>query len=228
MRGSTSNHSPLRPATRAVRRFVLAYRRPVAATCAALAVIAGLSAVKPPDPATTPVVVAAHDLDSGADLADDDVEVRQVPSELAASNAYAAVDAVVGHPLNGPVRRGEAITDMRLLSTDLLAGYPSGSTLATVRIADPQSLWGVEVGAYVDVIGVEVEGKRAGKVIADDAQVVALPDADADSLVGPSSGVSVVVCVPSDTAVALAEAGSRMQLGVIVSTSKDSELAAVG
>lgn len=209
----------MRPVTRAVRRFVLTYRRLVAGTCAALAVVAGLSAVKPPDPATTPVVVAAHDLASGTDLVSDDVEVRHVPSDLTASNAYATVDAVVGHSLNGPVRRGEAITDMRLLGTDLLAGYPSGSTLATVRIADPQSLWGVEVGAYVDVIGVDVEGKRSGKVIADEAQVVALPDADTESMVGPSSGVSVVVCVPADTAVALAEAGSRMQLGVIVSAS---------
>ncbi|MDN5853374.1 MAG: SAF domain-containing protein, partial [Actinomycetia bacterium] len=220
-RGPTSSHSPLRPVTRAVRRFVLTYRRPLAGVCAALAVVAGLSAVKPPAPETTPVVVAAHDLTSGTDLSDDDLQVRQVPPDVAASNAYAAVDAVVGESLSGPVRRGETITDMRLIGTDLLAGYPTGSTLATVRIADAQSLWGVEVGVYVDIIGVDVDGKRSGKVLADDAQVVAIPESDTESMAGPSSGVSVVVCVPADTAVDLTQASSRMQLGVIVSGSPD-------
>ncbi|HLR85270.1 MAG TPA: SAF domain-containing protein [Nocardioidaceae bacterium] len=216
MKASSSNHGPLRPASRAVRRFVLAYRRMVAGALAALAVVVGISALEPADPATSAVVVAAHDLSSGTDLSDDDLEVRHVPSEAVASNAYTAVDDVAGESLSGPVRRGEAITDMRVIGTDLLAGYPPGSTLATVRIADTHSLWGVEAGTYIDVVGVDVDGDRSGKILADDAQVVAIPESADDSRAG-SSGVSVVVCVPEDAAVGLAEAATRMQLGVIVS-----------
>lgn len=223
MRGPNSTQSPFRSTSRTVRRFVLAHRRLVAGLCAALAVIAGLSAVKPPAPATDGVIVAAHDLASGTTLSADDVEVRRLPSEVAASGAYDDIDALVGESLSGPMRRGETITDMRLIGADLLAGYPADSTLATVRIADPQSLWGVAVGTYVDIVGVDVDGKKAGRILADEAQVVAMPEEAEKTIAGTSSGVSLVVCVPADKAVELTDAASRMQLGVIVSTDTGAE-----
>lgn len=189
----------------------------MAALCAGLAVVTGLSAVTPAAPETDPVVVAAHDIASGETLGSDDVLVRDLPADAVASNAYHDADAVVGKALGGPVRRGETITDMRVVGSGLLTGYPDGSTLATVRIADPDSLWGIEVGTYVDIIGVDVDGTKPGRVLADDAPVVAMPEADAGATAGPATGVSLVVSVPADTAVELTNAGSRMQLGVIVS-----------
>ena len=215
MRGPATSQSPIRPAIRTVRRFVLARRRLVAGLCAGLAVLAGLSAVKPAPPPTESVVVAVRDLASGTTLSADDVEVRDVPADATASHAYADSDAVVGEVLGGPVRGGETITDMRLVGSDLLNGYPAGSTLATIRIADPESLWGVEVGTYVDIVGVDAEEKGSGRILADGAQVVAIPTADEETS-GITGGVSLVVCVPGETAVKLADAGSRMQLGAIV------------
>lgn len=217
MKAPESTESPLRPVWRGVRRTILAHRRLVAAVCAALAVACALSALRPPDPPTRPVVVAARDLTSGTTLSGDDVEIRHVPADDSTTHAYDRVDRVIGEAVGAPVRRGETITDMRLLSSDLLAGYPDGSSLATVRVTDPQSLWGVEVGTYVSVVGVDVEHGGRGTVLAEHAQVVAMPEAEDDPTTGMTAGAALVVNVPSDEAVALTDAASRMQLGVVVS-----------
>lgn len=211
----SSRDSPVRAALRGLRRSVLAHRRLVAATCAAVAVAASLSALRPAEPSTRPVVVAARDLASGTELSAEDVELRELPADGVAAHAYTDPGEVVGEVVGAPMRHGESLTDVRLLGSDLLSGYPEDATIATVRIADPQSLWGVEVGTYVDIVGVDVDAKGAGEVIAPGAQVVAMPAADRDTAV--STGAVLVVSVPAETAVALTEAGSRMQLGVVVS-----------
>lgn len=211
-----SGDRPLRSAVRGVRRVVLTHRRLVAALCAAIAVATALSALRPPEPPSRSVVVAARDLASGTTVSDDDVELRDVPLDVAADNAYHSTDAVVGEVVGAPLRTGETITDLRLLASDLLSGYPEGTTLATVRIADPQALWGVEVGTYVDIVGVDIEGAAEGEVIAQDAQVAAIPAGDT-SETELDAGAVLVVNVPSQTAVSLTDASSRMQLGVVVS-----------
>ena len=216
---SDSSPNPLRPAWRGLRRFVLARRRLVAGVCAALAVAAGLSALRPDDPATRPVVVAAHDLDSGVTLSDEDVEIREVRADDAATHSYEHLEPVVGEVVGAPVRDGEPITDLRLLTTDVLDGYPADSSLATVRVTDPQSLWGVEVGTYVDVVGVDVEGRGRGRVLATHAQVVAMPEAEEEPTTGMTAGAALVLNVPADEAVTLTDAATRMQLGVVVSRS---------
>ncbi|HEY0951335.1 MAG TPA: hypothetical protein VGD85_14130, partial [Nocardioides sp.] len=59
----------LAPFLRAVRRAVLARRRPLAALLTAGAVAAGLHAAAEPPPATVEVAVAARDLPAGTVLA---------------------------------------------------------------------------------------------------------------------------------------------------------------
>lgn len=212
----TADESPVRTAVRGARRSVLAHRRLVAAACAGIAVAASLSALRPAEPSTRPVVVAARDLASGTELSADDVELRDLPADGVAAHAYTDPGQVIGEVVGAPMRDGESLTDVRLLGSDLLSGYPEDATIATVRIADPQSLWGVEVGTYVDIVGVDIDGRGAGEVIAPDAQVVAMPTTDSDDA-AVSTGAVLVVSVPAETAVALTEAGSRMQLGVVVS-----------
>lgn len=210
----------MRAVVRGVRRTVLAHRRLVAALCAGIAVAATLGALRPAEPPTRPVVVTARDVASGSTLSADDVEVRDLPAADVAAHAYTEPRDVIGEVAGAPMRRGESVTDVRLLGSDLLSGYPDDATIATVRIADPQSLWGVEVGTYVDIVGVDLDGTGAGEVIAPDAQVVAMPATEADDT-AVTSGAVLVVSVPPETAVALTDAGSRMQLGVVVTASDD-------
>lgn len=214
---STSGESALRPVVRAVRRTVSAHRRLVAALLAGLAVAASLTALRPPSPPTRDVVVAARDLTSGTTLTASDLEIRSVTADDVAAHTYDSTDAVVGEVIAAPMRRGESLTDVRLLTSELVAGYPDGTTLATVRIADPQSLWGVEVGTYVDIVGVDLEGRGDGGVLARNAQVVAMPSPPEDEGPGVTAGAVLVVGVPRETAVDLADASSRMQLAAVVS-----------
>ena len=68
---------------RAVRRTVLARRRPLAALCAGVAVLAGVHAARPAEPEPTVAVpVAAHDLDSGTVLSAGDLSARRLPGRL--------------------------------------------------------------------------------------------------------------------------------------------------
>jgi hypothetical protein len=117
---------------RVVRRAVLSRRRPLAALCAAGAVLAGLHAVRPPPGPTLAVAVAAHDLASGTVLTPDDLVTHRYPADLAPVGSVA--DAA-GRTLAAPVRAGEPVTDVRLVAPSLLEGYP-GRVALPVRIAD--------------------------------------------------------------------------------------------
>src|ERR671914_785181 len=91
---------------RPVRRAVLRRRRLLAALLTAVAVAAGVHAVAAPAPATVPVLVAARDLPTGAEIAAADVEtVRFAPG----SEPAGAVADPVGEVLAAPLRHGEPV-----------------------------------------------------------------------------------------------------------------------
>jgi Flp pilus assembly protein CpaB len=180
-------------ARRVVRRVVLARRRPLAAACLALAVVAGVHAARPAPPPTVPVTVAARDLVSGTVLTADDLVVRRYPAAVAPVGTPVGA---LGRTLAGPVRSGEPVTDVRLVSPALAAGYP-GRVLVPVRIADADVVTLVRVGDRVDVVAADPRRGQASAV-AVDVRVVALPAATADSGTGgtPLSGRLVVVAAP--------------------------------
>src|SRR6476661_4128140 len=102
--------------TTPVRRGVLRRRRLLAALLAAVAVATGIHAVAAPPPARVAVRVAAHDLPSGALVAAADlVTVRFDPGSVPSG----VVADPVGRLVAAPVRRGEPLTDVRLLGPPL-------------------------------------------------------------------------------------------------------------
>ncbi len=176
--------------------MVLARRRPLAALCLALAVVTGVHAARPAPPPTVPVTVAARDLVSGTVLGADDLVVQRYPEAVAPVGTAAGA---VGRTLAGPVRTGEPVTDVRLVSPSLAAGYP-GRVLVPVRIADAEAVSLVRVGDEVDVVAADPRRGDASAV-AVDVRVVALPAADDDGA-GATSALSgrlvVVAALPSD------------------------------
>ena len=106
---------------RPVRRAVLARRRLLAALLTAVAVATGLHAATAPPPAEVRVLVAAHDLPSGAVLGPDDLRrVGFAPGSVPAG----AVPDAAGRTLAAPLRAGEPVTDVRLVGPSLTDGYP--------------------------------------------------------------------------------------------------------
>src|SRR3954470_16501033 len=114
-----------------IHRFIFEHRRVLAAVCAGLAVLAGLSALREtPDGST--VVVAGHDLTSGHVITNADLDTRLLPAGSVPAHPLSR-SAAVGRRVAGPMRTGEALTDYRVLRSDALNGYGPGSVLTTVR-----------------------------------------------------------------------------------------------
>lgn len=115
-----------------------------------------------------PVVAVVADLPVGAVLTEDDVEAARgdPPDGAAVSTAD-----VVGRVLAAPMRRGELLTDARLLPADGPDPGP-GRIAVPVTPDDPALLALLRPGMRVAVIGLPPEGTP--HVLSDDAIVVAV------------------------------------------------------
>jgi len=198
---------------RAVRRTVLARRRPLAALCATVAVLAGVQAARPSGPRTVAVTVAAHDLDSGTVLTADDVAVSRFPvGEVPQGVAVGAL----GRTLAAPMRQGEPVTDVRLVAPGLLAGYP-GRVAVPVRIADADAVGLLRVGDRVDLVAADPRSRRA-TYVAVDVPVLSLP-APSDQVAGSagSTGRLVVAALAPSDVVGVASAAATDLLSVVIS-----------
>jgi len=136
---------------------VLAHRRLLAGLLTAAAVAAGLRTVAPAQPPTVPMTVAAHDLAAGetvsaADLTTTDVPPGAVPDGILTEAA--------GGVLASAVRRGEPITDARLVGASLTTAHPDLTALP-VRLPDPAMAGLLEAGDRVDVYAVAAAGDAA-------------------------------------------------------------------
>jgi len=196
-----------------ISRLVLRHRRPLAALFAGLAVLLALGALRAEPPGRA-VVVAARDLASGTVLGADDVRHVQLPESAVPAHSTADVDAVVGRTVAGPMRRGEVVTDRRILHADRMSGFPAGTVLATVRLADADALSSLGVGDRVDVVAVDPDGGAEAEVIARHVEVVTLPRTDDDS-----GGVPVGVATTQENALRLAERALDARLSVLASRS---------
>lgn len=197
-----------------MRRAVLARRRILAATLAALAVLTAVRANTAPPPPTTTVPAAAHDLRAGVVLTADDLTGVRLAPESVPSGVLPHASAAVGRTTTGPIRAGEPLTDVRLLQADLLVGYP-GLVAAPVRIGDPGAARLLRVGDRVTVIASDLQGEAEPVEAASAARVVALPG-DRDDAAGLTNGALVVVAVPAETARRLAGLSVSSFLSVVI------------
>jgi Flp pilus assembly protein CpaB len=197
---------------RTFRRVLLARRRPLAAGCACVAVVGALHAVHPASPPTVAVTVAAHDLVSGTLLTSGDLAVRHYPSGDAPGGSD---PEALGRTLAAPVREGEPVTDVRLVSPSLAAGYPD-RVVMPVRIADADAVGLLRPGDHVDVLAADPRGGRASYV-AVDVPVLALPAAgDQDAAAGGLTGRLVVVAASPSDVDRIAGAGATDLLSVVI------------
>ena len=146
---------------------------------AGLVVLAGVAALRP-DPAgdLAEVVVAAHDLTPGSALTADDVRIEKRLATNLPDGCQANLGAVVGSTLASPTRRGEVLTDVRLLGSRLAESTAGpGARIVPLHLADGALIDLVRVGDVVDVLAAPATDSRADsqqvtKVLATDAVVV--------------------------------------------------------
>jgi pilus assembly protein CpaB len=151
-------------------------------------------------PGGTTVPVAAKDLVGGSVLAAADVTVTRLPASAVPAGVLPSVAAAIGRTLAGAVRRGEPLTDARVVGPSLarLAGGP-GTVAVPVRLADPGVARLLRPGDRVDVVSVAQSG--TGSVIVAAAPVLALPSGAGDPADIPAGstveGALVVLAVPA-------------------------------
>jgi Flp pilus assembly protein CpaB len=144
-----------------------------------LVVLAAVAAVRSnPDDDRTEVVVATRDLTPGAALTPDDVRLEKRSTTMLPDGAQADLAAVIGSTLAGPTRRGEVLTDVRLLGTRLAESTAGpGARIVPLHLADVALLDLIRIGDVVDVLAAPPTEAHPGtpttsKVVATDAVVV--------------------------------------------------------
>jgi Flp pilus assembly protein CpaB len=207
---------------RDLRRAASWHRRLLVAGLLAASVAFGIQAVSPPPPRTESVLVAAKDLAGGTRLSPDDVRLRRLAPASLPDGALRTRDLAAGRTLGAPVRKGEILTDVRLVGRSLLDSYGDAFVAAPVRIADAASVRLVEPGDIVDVLaaGSGAEGSATGRarVVAAAVPVVTIPPAGGSSLgeTDVGQGALVVVVSTSETAAQLAAAAATDRLSLVI------------
>jgi Flp pilus assembly protein CpaB len=192
--------------------MLLARRRPLAAMCAGVAVVGGIHAVRPGSPATVAVTVAARDLGSGTVLTAGDLTVRRYPADDVPGGSD---PPALGRTLAAPMREGEPVTDLRLISPSLLTGEP-GRVVMSVRIADGDTVGLLRPGDHVDLLAADPRAGRASYV-AVDVPVLALPASDDQGAAADgTTGRLVVVAVSTSDVERIAGAAATDLLSAVL------------
>lgn len=144
-----------------------------------LVVLAGIAALRSnPQGDRVDVVVAARDLGSGSALTASDVRVEKRLATTVPEGSLTDPGRLPGATLASPARRGEVLTDVRLLGSRLAESTAGpGARIVPLHLADGALIDLVRVGDVVDVLAaptgeVQQPSPSVSKVIATDAVVV--------------------------------------------------------
>jgi len=205
---STDLRRLLREASRATSR----HRALLAAGLVAASVATALPSLAPTPAPGVAVLTAARDLPGDTSLAQGDLVHVRLPRALVPAGALLMDGAALGRLVAGPVRRGEPLTDVRLLGAGLLAGGRTGLQAVPLRLADAGSAVLIRPGDRVDVLAATTSGpSTAASVVATAVQVLALPAAG-----GEADGALVVLATTPAVAARLAAAAVSSRLSVSV------------
>ena len=131
---------------------------------------------------TIAVVVAATDLQIGAEIGRDDLRIVDWPANAAPRGAFSAADEIIGRGLILPVIENEPILPMKLASKEAGSGLPPvippGLRAVSVRVNEVIGVAGyVLPGTHVDVVATvnptDQRNDVMSKVILTNVQVLA-------------------------------------------------------
>ncbi|MGR6914382.1 flagellar biosynthesis protein FlgA [[Actinomadura] parvosata] len=178
-------------------------RRLVAAALAAVSIIAAFAATRPAGSAPT-VLVASRDLSPGPLNAADFHPAALLPPPTGAIRTIPA-----GQTLATPMRKGEPLTDVRLLASYRL---PPGLVATPVRIADAAAAALIFPGSTITLLAA-YDASTPARRLAEDTTVLSIPkptttDDDAGTLI-------VLATTPTQAAdLATAQAHARLSLTI--------------
>lgn len=196
---------------RDVQRAIRRHRALLSGGLVAAAVALALPTLAPAPAATVLAVAAAHDLGAGSSLTNADVTLVALPRSVAPQGILTSTADVVGRAVAGRVRRGEPLTDVRLLGAALVDD--ASLVAAAVRLADPAVASLLQAGDHVDVLATPAQspGQARAVTVAQDLRVLAVPGGD------DADGALVVLAATPHVAALLAGAavGNRLSITVL-------------
>ncbi len=168
-------------------------------------VLAGVAAIRSnPAGDQTEVVVATRDIKPGADLTVDNVAVERRSATTVPDGASADLSRVLGATLAGPARRGEMLTDVRLLGKRLAeATAGAGARIVGVHPADNALVDLVHPGDVVDIVAAaDADSAGPPRILAAGGTVVLVSDKQN----GTADDRVVLVALPATAATTVAGA----------------------
>lgn len=203
------------------------HRRLLSAGLLAGAVALAMQAAAPPPPPTVGVLIAARDLAPGQRLSDDHLTIARRPAPTLPTGALRTVAAARGATVVSAVRRGEVLTDVRLLGPRAVSRLGTGLVAAPVRLADAQAAALLRPGDVVDLLAAGAVGAVDGAVVSDArlvasaVRVVTVPSTGArrfGSALGGTlgDGALIVVATTATTAARLAGAAVTDRISLVL------------
>jgi pilus assembly protein CpaB len=199
---------------RALLRAASWHRRLLASGFAAAAVAFGLSALAPKAPATTPVLAAARDLPAGATLSAPDLTVVALPPKAVPTGTFRRGSDLTGRVVAAAVRRGEPMTDVRIVGSAMFGAVGAGQVAVPVRIADAGVARLLQPGDVVDVFASSDRSNGPAALVTSGARVLAVPSPTQSG--GIDDGALIVVATSPSTAAALAKTSVTARLSVAI------------
>jgi pilus assembly protein CpaB len=169
-------------------------RRLLAALLAVLGVLLLVGATRGSASASVKTLVATHEIVSGAVIIEKDVALRDLPIHLVADGSFHALNDAIGQIAVGAIRRGEVITDARVVAPSLL--NESGLVAIAITLNDSANAQLVHAGDRVDVLAgqggtVANSDPMPARLIASNVEVLSTKAHE-------SSGVVVLAVTVSD------------------------------
>jgi pilus assembly protein CpaB len=176
---------------------------------------------------TSPVIVAASDLDLGTELKEENLRVVQWPANAMPQGAFGDASEIIGLGLIMPVIENEPILPMKLAAKGAGAGLPtvipSGLRALSVRVNEVIGVAGyVLPGTRVDVLATaspnDNRGDTMSKVVLTNVQVLAagtkFEQSDDKSQPQPVSVVTLLVTPEESERLTLASTEGKIQLAL--------------
>ncbi|TMR03419.1 Flp pilus assembly protein CpaB, partial [Nonomuraea turkmeniaca] len=131
-----------------------------------------------------------------------------VPLSHPPDGAIRTTTAAAGRYLTSPMRRGEPLTDARLLHSYRL---PPGMVATPVRISDPEAAKLISPGSRINILAAW-EDTHPARTIAEDVTVITLPTGQEEN----RNGTLAVLATTTTQAAELAAAQASAPLSITI------------
>jgi len=185
--------------------LIVRYRRSIAATLAALAVLLLSSAFIPKQDSGIAVLVATRQLAAGSVLTQEDLKLSQLNQDSFWESAASDPAELIGRTLARNLVTNQPISSNDVIGPGLLDGLPSNYVAVSLPLSTGTNASLLSLGSPIDIYVATNDGLNVGTLVASRAIILAKPTNSKDSLfAGSSQSNAIIIGVDSFAAASIA------------------------